>query len=400
MIFARLTPGNVVGVLGVCMLAWGAAPGGAQAQVGHRLTPSAPVTEADFAALVASATPMTLTRDGPGDLPAPQSLAIDPAASEGPMRIHPGAPGRGLPTNILQQNAAAPSGDAGAPVAPMDVGAGNLASIYHYSDYLQAPYPVDRYPYRAAGKLFFTLHGFNFVCTAALIAPSIIVTAGHCTNDGAGEFDSSAVFVPAYSASAGDYPFGYCSVTNIWTTPEWNSGLGLAFEYDVAVALCGPVEGASQHVGRLIGRATGWLGFCWRNCRMPYFQDTQIGYPVNYYGGGEMTISHHLAETVSGVIGGIPTGGYVHGSGMGGGSSGGPHVLNPGEIDETSTPGELPDRNVTLAVTSFSVGGVPDMLASIALTGANNTINFRLLYNLACRESRRTLGRRSCDLIR
>jgi V8-like Glu-specific endopeptidase len=396
---ARRTIRTAVGILGLTLLAWGASAPWAQAQVGHRLLPSEPLSNAELSDLMASATPMILTREGPGDLPAPLNIPVAPAAAEGPMRIHPGSPGQGLSGHRVQQEYTTPANGPGSAVEPLDYGSGNRNTIYHFSDYLLAPYPVSTYPYRAAGKLFFTLHGFDFVCSAALISRSIIVTAGHCVNDGDGTFASRAVFVPAYSESAPEDLFGRCSVTHIWTTPEWNSGLGLAFEHDVAVALCDRVEGRRVRDNPLIGDLTGWLGFCYRNCRMPFFMDTQIGYPVNYYGGGEMTISQHLAETVTGVIGGWPTGAYVHGSGMGGGASGGPHIMNSGAIDETATPSEFPDRNVTLAVSSFIINGAPGMMASVALTDANNSINFRRMYNLACRVSRRTLGRDSCERI-
>ena len=400
MMFARRTIRNAVGFLGVAALALCAAVPVAQAQVGHRLTPSEPLSNEEFAAFAASATPMVMMREGRGDLATPRRIPVAPTAYEGEMLINPGSPGRGLGDDYTPDGSIASAAGSDPVRSPMDYGSGNRNSIYQYSDSLLTPFPVSVYPYRTAGKLYFTLYGFDFECSASLISRSIIVTAGHCVNDGAGTFASRAVFVPAYSATSDRDHFGRCTVTHMWTTPEWNTGWGLASDYDVALALCDRVGTTFTGVGPLIGDATGWLGFCYRNCRMPYFQDTQIGYPLNYFGGGQMMISQHLAETVTGVIGGFATGAYVHGSGMTGGSSGGPHIMNAGVIDGTATPGDLPDRNVTLAVSAFQINGLPGIIASVALTGTNNSINFRRMFNQACRESRRSLGRRSCSLIR
>jgi hypothetical protein len=57
-------------------------------------------------------------------------------------------------------------------------------------------------PYRAAGKLFGTIPGSGeFECSAAVIAPRLVLTAGHCVHDGSGGADGffeDFVFVPAY----------------------------------------------------------------------------------------------------------------------------------------------------------------------------------------------------------
>ena len=39
------------------------------------------------------------------------------------------------------------------------------------------------YPFRAAGKLFFTENGGSFVCSASLIGKGLVVTAAHCVAD-------------------------------------------------------------------------------------------------------------------------------------------------------------------------------------------------------------------------
>lgn len=40
-----------------------------------------------------------------------------------------------------------------------------------------------KFPYTAVGKLFFTLAGVNYVCSASVIRPHLLLTARHCVYD-------------------------------------------------------------------------------------------------------------------------------------------------------------------------------------------------------------------------
>jgi V8-like Glu-specific endopeptidase len=59
------------------------------------------------------------------------------------------------------------------------------------------------YPYRTAGKLFFTKQGVgDFVCSASVLRPRIVVTAGHCvaqasTDPAVRHFYTNWLFIPA-----------------------------------------------------------------------------------------------------------------------------------------------------------------------------------------------------------
>ena len=57
------------------------------------------------------------------------------------------------------------------------------------------------YPYRAVGKLVFTVNGQSSWCAASLIRRSIIVTAAHCIQD----FGSGASTFPGWVFRPGHY---------------------------------------------------------------------------------------------------------------------------------------------------------------------------------------------------
>ena len=86
---------------------------------------------------------------------------------------------------------------------------------------------------------------------------------------------------------------------------------------------------------------------------------------------------------------------------MQGGSSGGPHVANIGEIsDSSSNKGQWANRNVVFAVTSW--GYIDESLkiqGASTLSGPNNSNNFKQLYNSACNVSRSLHGSGSCSLL-
>ena len=89
---------------------------------------------------------------------------------------------------------------------------------------------------------------------------------------------------------------------------------------------------------------------------------------------------------------------YVFGSGAQGGSSGGPHISNPGSItDSASNLGQYTLRNIIFAVTSW---GYTDQTIKIqgasSLSGPGNGNNFHNMFNMACNESISLHGSGSC----
>ena len=79
------------------------------------------------------------------------------------------------------------------------------------------------YPFRAAGKLFFQINGANYLCSASLIKPGLVVTAAHCVaNYGQSQFYSNWQFVPAYNN--GSAPYGVWSAKGVTILTAYYNG--------------------------------------------------------------------------------------------------------------------------------------------------------------------------------
>lgn len=350
------------------------------------------------------------------------AMAAAVAAEAGPMQISPGFAGRPVQAMVDEAAyralaAAAAISTEAAAIGTDNYGTGLADTPYHFNDYLQFPSPYYA-PYRSVGRLVFRASdGLTYWCTATLINYAILVTAGHCvfeggTNDDSG-FNQDGYFYPGYSAAdGGSQRYGRCHVLRWGTTAQWYSTSpgasgadNLNGGYDVGVALCDRLQDARWTYvnGRMPGYALGFLGFCYENCRPSYWMLTQLGYPGNYYGGGEMTVSQHL-EITRQPVPNLPseTGlDFIFGSGMEGGSSGGPHVSNIGDLsDSASNTGQYTLRNVVMGVTSW---GFTDpqykVQGASPLSGVANANNFIDLYNAICGASRRVHGSWTCQRL-
>jgi V8-like Glu-specific endopeptidase len=81
-------------------------------------------------------------------------------------------------------------------------------------------------PYPSAyGKVFFTSNsGVNYVCSGtALLSTneSVVWTAGHCVNEGPGDFYKNFLFVPAYRDGAA--PYGKFAGSTLLTSSGWQA---------------------------------------------------------------------------------------------------------------------------------------------------------------------------------
>ena len=180
-----------------------------------------------------------------------------------------------------------------------------------------------------SGKVFFTMDGTNYVCSGSSTAAanrSLVQTAGHCVNEGPGEFATNFVFVPAYRD--GQAPYGVFPAKALHTTSQWGGGGDLS--YDVGYAVVSPVNGRS--LTDTVG-AHG-IGFnLARGARMHAF-----GYPARApYDGSKLA---WCSGTVSSDTQGTSDQGMR--CNMTGGSSGGPWFLN---FDEGSGMGTLNSLN-------------------------------------------------------
>jgi V8-like Glu-specific endopeptidase len=277
---------------------------------------------------------------------------------------------------------------------PFGGGGTNLNTIYHYTDKLVDLDLLDNFPIRAIGHFAFVNSGGSFRCTAALIAPSILVTAGHCLHDGgngAAGYNTSGYFVPVRNpGSQPSGPYGYATANWIIVTSGWYNTGSLDGGYDVGIVVLNKRAGTTTEIGRY----TGWFGFCYLNCLQPYWYLTQYGYPGNYYSGLYLYEGQHLETNRTNHD-------YYHGSGAQGGSSGGPHVANVGSIsDSSANKGNYQGRNIIFAVTSWGyISDIYKIQGASPLSGPGNINNIKAYYNAACNRSRTIHGTSSCNLL-
>lgn len=166
------------------------------------------------------------------------------------------------------------------------------------------------------GKVFFTLGGVNYVCSGSAVSSGnkdVVLTAGHCVNEGPGEFATNWAFVPAYDDAA--RPYGTFTARQLTTTTQWqNSG---DFDYDVAFAVLNTLNGA--HLTDVVGGQA--IGF--NQARGQYMYS--FGYPAaNPYDGSDIAWCH--GTVVQDTFGGSSDQGLD--CNLTGGSSGGPWFVS------------------------------------------------------------------------
>ena len=102
---------------------------------------------------------------------------------------------------------------------------------------------------RTNGKVFFTEGGTNYVCSGTAIdsASDIVIwTAGHCVNDGDGEFATNWEFVAGWRTSSQvEFPASELFTTSSWAAPgrEFGEDFGAARLDTTDAELIGAVGG-------------------------------------------------------------------------------------------------------------------------------------------------------------
>src|SRR5262249_27597247 len=118
------------------------------------------------------------------------------------------------------------------------------------------------YPYRPVGILLFRdpATGADGYCSAAAVAPRLVLTAGHCVHRGSGGqngFYTNFMFIPAYRN--GTAPFGAADWYGVAVTNTWVNGGGVepnAADYALVSFRDQVFQGSILRVGDV----TGWLG--------------------------------------------------------------------------------------------------------------------------------------------
>lgn len=265
--------------------------------------------------------------------------------------------------------ALAPQGEEATPRA---VGTGKIP----FTSTRTYPRQQDRtYPSSAVGKLFFKDGAGNaYICTASVLRPGLVLTAGHCVHKGSGGvggFYNSFTFVPGYSrvGATETRPFGtWSNWAHVTTTAAWANGGGAVPNVGDWALLVFNTDGA----GKRVGDYTGTLGLQYP--AMIGRHMTVLGYPANLDGGTQM---HRVESMVN--DGGTNNG--IWGSDMTGGSSGGPVVLNFRQ-DYTGLSSSTQDNaanRVTSVVSWGYISAGPQVQG-----GSQFNADFANLYKAAC----------------
>lgn len=253
--------------------------------------------------------------------------------------------GRGPTVNVKPSNEKLfepdplPKAAAQTDVDPQSVGTDG--AYFSSSRVLPAPTTQNAYPYRAAGKLFFTgADGKSYICSASVIRHRMIVTAGHCVYDAKlKKFHSNFRFVPAYHN--GSAPFGTWGYSYVITTSAWASGGGgVPNAGDFAI-----IEATDNASAQRIGSVTGYYGYSTNSLYPNHVK--MLGYPGAFDAGGWMhEVNSESFRTRSPNC-------VEYGSDMPGGSSGGPWLMNFGQLATGQTVSPSGATNRVVGVTSY-----------------------------------------------
>jgi V8-like Glu-specific endopeptidase len=234
------------------------------------------------------------------------------------------------------------------------------------------PEAVRAYPYRTSGRLFaHDPRNGEFHCSASVIQRRVVVTAGHCVYDAANGYSyTNFRFVPAYDQ--GEAPFGAWDAEQAWTTRSWVEGGGIfpnAGDFAILVMTDQFVQGE----GRAIAEVVGWLG--WQADLVANSHVTILGYPGNLDGG------HRMQQTAAQTFAPAEPNAAEFGSAHGPGSSGGPYILNFGEMAEGQ---DEPMQNLVVGIMSY---GSTDLTQRRVGTSIING-EFAALFDQACQATR------------
>jgi len=232
------------------------------------------------------------------------------------------------------------------------------------------------YPYATIGHLYFTEPSGDYQCSASVIRRNVIATAGHCVNDGNGNYYSNWEFIPADNGSSAPYGTWTWEAANV--SSDWYyGGGGVPNAQDDAVIVLAQQKVNGKGKAKSLGDVTGYLGYEF-NAGLPT-AITQIGYPCNLDGCADPIATY--SEDTSG-----PTNNFQWGTYSYGGASGGPEIQDFGQAP-SGVPSEAYGGNILVSSTSYDytnsayeVDGGSVLMAA----GQGGTYNFGDLINYAC----------------
>jgi V8-like Glu-specific endopeptidase len=278
---------------------------------------------------------LTLIRSGlvGAALVASALLAAPSAALATPPSGSPGVDHVGVPASETASAAQYWTADRMRAAIPADVLVADRVASTPASDVAKgapvtygkpAPVPdIDLYatseaPVSNIGKVFFSLGGRNYVCSANSVSAtngSVVATAGHCVHSGKGKYASRWIFVPAYQNGAA--PYGQWAATSFSAPTQWTKGGDIT--YDTAFAKVGLLN------GRTLSAAVGGTAIAFNQARGLSYE--AFGYPAAAPFNGQ------TLQSCAGTASPDPYG-QTQSQGipcdMTGGSSGGPWFLGSG----------------------------------------------------------------------
>lgn len=242
---------------------------------------------------------------------------------------------------------------------------------------------VVSFPWRATGQLSFKIGSDDYICTASLIGPGVLLTAAHCVYEfGTGTqagFHSNYVFVPAQNTLGAPPPYGAFRPTGAFIAPTYYYGTdsciqkGVACSNDIAILTMAP-DANGNLPGNLLGyysySANGY-GFITSYGGASLAHITQLGYPAAFDSAAMMERTDGIGSYWS------PDGDtrqILLGTAQTGGSSGGPWLINFGAPPTLTTAASLGSQaapNVVQGVTSWGVTAVGSNLQGASLFSQN-----------------------------
>ena len=254
-------------------------------------------------------------------------------------------------------------------------------------------------PNRFTGKLYFKKGTDTYVCSASSIKKGIVVTAAHCIYDNdADRFHSEWVFIPAFYADSKvglKAPYGKYKVLKAWVPSAYANPIdNIVNDYDVGVLVMKKRPNPDTGTNMFPGERTGYYGYGWNG--WGYTNELndgsiglihQLGYPVSHDNGWQMQANDSQGEKLTVNLGGGNTASAIMiGSRETGGSSGGPWLLNYGQIGALSgtNAGTFPNNNIVVAVTSWGWGSDdPKEQGASPFTDTN----IKLIVDAACSDT-------------
>ncbi|MDC8758689.1 trypsin-like serine peptidase [Janthinobacterium fluminis] len=293
--------------------------------------------------------PLPQARAG-AHVPDPAAALAQPASQAGADGQPPSLQGAPAPQQLFfpsPEQKILPDSEGVSPSAAGTFGAHYTSTrVFPLFSGANAGFSADRaYPYTTVGKLFFSISGVPYVCSASVIQRRIVATAGHCVHSGtAAGFHSNFMFAPAYRD--GVAPLKTWNWRLVTTTATWAGGGGgvpNAADYamiefvDQALTPGGPVY--------KLGNLTGWLG--WQTVSLALNHTSKLGYPCNLDSCQKMqnVASNNFRTTFPNNV--------EYGSDARGGSSGGPWVQNFETVPVGGATGLNTGVNRVVGVTSY-----------------------------------------------